>query len=261
MSTSIYYFTGTGNSLKISKDLASKMEDAQLIPMTTAIRTGVILDADSIALVFPVYMFGLPRIVSEFVRKLSKQMKNKYIIALAVNGGTFAGTLLSLKRKLKAKGVKLSAGYSVITPSNFIVEFTTEEEEIVSLFHELEKKIDEIASVIKSKETHEVDRGNRKDCIIKTGILNKVLSLLIPVMDLTFQTNKTACTSCSICSKVCPVDNIKIKDGAPVWKHHCQQCFACINNCPKNAIDYLKLSVDKKRYHNPYIKLEELMKK
>jgi MinD superfamily P-loop ATPase len=45
------------------------------------------------------------------------------------------------------------------------------------------------------------------------------------------------------------------------WHHRCQQCFACINNCPCNAIEYLKLSVGKKRYRNPYIKLEELMKK
>lgn len=260
MSISIYYFTGTGNSLKISKELASRFDDAQLIPMTVAIRAGAIADSDTIALVFPVYMFGLPRIVRYFIKKLSHQMKNKYIAALAVNGGTVAGTLLSLERKLKAKGLHLSAGFSIKTPSNFILEFTVEKDEIVRIFEESGKRVDEIASIIKSRATSEIEKGARKDCIVKTGILNRFLAPLIPIMDTTFRTTGS-CTGCGICTRVCPVDNITLKNGAPKWHHRCQQCFACINNCPCNAIEYLKLSVGKKRYRNPYIKLEELMKK
>lgn len=260
MSISIYYFTGTGNSLKISKELASRFDDAQLIPMTAAIKAGAISDSDTIALVFPVYMFGLPRIVGYFIKKLSDQMKNKYIVALAVNGGTVAGTLLSLERKLKAKGLRLSAGFSIKTPSNFIVEFTVEEDEIVRIFEASGKKVDEIASVIQSRAMPVIEKGTRKECIVRTGILNKFLAPLIPVMDTTFKTTGS-CTGCGICTKVCPVDNLTLKDGAPKWHHRCQQCFACINHCPCNAIEYLKLSVGKKRYRNPYIKLEELMKK
>ncbi len=260
MSISIYYFTGTGNSLEISKELAAKFEDAQLIPMTAAIRTGSISEADTIALVFPVYMFGLPRIVCDFIKKLSKQMKNKYIVALAVNGGTVAGTLLSLDRKLKAKGLCLSAGFSVKTPSNFIVEFTVEDEEIQRIFESSRKRVDEIASVIKSGATPVIDQGTRKDCIVKTGIINKFLGPLIPIMDTTFKSTGS-CSGCGLCTRVCPVDNITLKDGVPKWHHCCQQCFACINSCPRNAIEYMKLTVGKKRYHNPYIKLEELMKK
>jgi ferredoxin len=260
MSMSIYYFTGTGNSLKISRDLASRFEETQLIPMTAAIRSGVISKTDTIALVFPVYMFGLPRIVSEFINKLSKQMKDKYIIALAVNGGNVAGTLLELSRKLGGKGLKLSAGFSVITPSNFIVEFTVDDDEIKSIFKSSEKKLDEIASVIKSKSIHEIDKGTKKDCVIKTGILNKGLSFVTPFIDIIFKSTES-CNGCGICTRVCPVNNIKLKEGTPKWQHGCQQCFGCINNCPQNAIEYLSLSVGKKRYHNPYIKLVDLMNK
>jgi len=33
MKTTIYWFSGTGNSLKIAKDLAEKLEDTELIPI------------------------------------------------------------------------------------------------------------------------------------------------------------------------------------------------------------------------------------
>jgi flavodoxin len=36
MKTTIYWFSGTGNSLKIAKDLAEKLEDTELIPMAKA---------------------------------------------------------------------------------------------------------------------------------------------------------------------------------------------------------------------------------
>ncbi len=260
MSIGIYYFTGTGNSLIISRELASKFEDAKLIPMTTAIRTGNIVDSDIIALVFPIYMFGLPRIVRTFIKKLSKQMRGKHIVALAINGGTVAGTLLSLKRKLKSKGLHLSSGFSVITPSNFIVEFVVEDEEVHRIFDHSKKRVDEIASLIKLKESNNIDCGTPKESFIKTEIINRCLSPLIPIMDITFHSTD-ACSSCNLCSRVCPVDNITLKNGVPKWHHHCQQCFACINSCPGNAIEYMKLTEGKKRYHNPYIKPADLMKK
>lgn len=260
MRVNIFYFTGTGNSLKISKELALRLKDAEITPMAAAIRSGVISDSKIIVLVFPVYMFGLPRIVNYFIKKFAKQMKNKYIVAIAANGGTVAGTLVLLDKKLKSKGLYLSAGFSVKTPSNFILEFTLEEDEVLHIIEEADQKVDEIATAIQAEEILPLDRGTRKDCIVKTGILNRFLSILIPVMDLSFKSTD-ACISCGICEKVCPVDNITLKNGIPKWHHHCEQCFACINNCPNNAIEYMNLSAGKKRYHNPYIKLQELMKK
>ena len=55
MKTAIYYFSGTGNSLKVAQDLVEKLEDTELRPIakiwkeknleSTSENTGFIFDA------------------------------------------------------------------------------------------------------------------------------------------------------------------------------------------------------------------------
>lgn len=58
---------------------------------------------------------------------------------------------------------------------------------------------------------------------------------LIPVSDRAF-TVSAAYNGCGICARVCPVDNIEMADGRPVWQNRCENCLACVNWCPREAI-------------------------
>ena len=50
------------------------------------------------------------------------------------------------------------------------------------------------------------------------------------------RTNKN-CTSCGLCEKTCPVNNIFInKDGKVKFSKHCIMCTRCAFNCPNNAV-------------------------
>ena len=59
------------------------------------------------------------------------------------------------------------------------------------------------------------------------------------------------CIACGKCATVCPLANITLQDGKPVWGEHCTHCMACINLCPKEAIEYGKKTHGKLRYHGP----------
>ena len=38
----------------------------------------------------------------------------------------------------------------------------------------------------------------------------------------------------------CPLNNIRLENGKPVWGKHCTHCMACICDCPKEAIEYIE---------------------
>jgi flavodoxin len=55
MNIEIYYFTGTGNSLAVARDIALKT-DGKLIPIPSVMDKEIIkTDADVIGIVFPTY--------------------------------------------------------------------------------------------------------------------------------------------------------------------------------------------------------------
>jgi ferredoxin len=56
------------------------------------------------------------------------------------------------------------------------------------------------------------------------------------------------CIGCGKCVELCPLNNIHLTAGKPVWGNHCTHCMACICDCPSEAIEYGKHSIGKTRY-------------
>ncbi len=64
METTIYYFTGTGNSLQIAKNVRDKLEDCKLIPIVKVWQIkDLTATCEKVGFVFPLYWSGLPKIV------------------------------------------------------------------------------------------------------------------------------------------------------------------------------------------------------
>jgi ferredoxin len=257
MKTTIFYFTGTGNSLKIAKDIASQLGDTVLVPVQRAMTGTVDLSADRIGLVFPVYMGGMPAIIAEFAKKM-KTGKGKYVFAVANFGGMSGSTLVHLAAALKRQGTPLNAGFGVKMPGNYIPFYgAITEQKQKQVFEKAAEKVTSIVCCIRKGNSHKPETGG----FAVNAIYSTIHALCMPHihrMDKSF-TVLEKCNSCGICGKVCPVKNIAMENGKPVWLGKCEQCMACIQFCPVEAIQYGKKTGNRRRYHHPDILLSELL--
>lgn len=259
MKTSIFYFSATGNCLKVTRDLARELGDAELINIAKVNDSQIILTADRVGIIFPVYMFGMPLIVSRFIKKL-KADKDKYIFAIATCGGKAANSLGQTEKELEAIGLKLSAGFIIKMPGNYIPLYgALPESKQQEMFSKEAGRIKEIGKIVRTALLMEIE----KDLSVYRGLFSwiyKIGSKKIPAMDSGFWVNEK-CNSCGSCVRVCPVENIELIEGKPRWFHKCEQCMACLQWCPQEAIQYGKKTTGRKRYHNPETKLQDLLLK
>ncbi len=239
------------------KKLSPALGNTELIPMTSKKESIISLNAERVGLIFPVHMWGLPLHVIDFVRRLSADHA-KYYFALAVNAGQVAATLVQLKKMLQEKEINLSAGFSICLPSNYIpwggaIALEKQQER----FSDSLNKIKFISELVRAKEARTPEKGPSWQNVFFSA-LYKMGSPRIPGMDKSFWVD-AKCSGCKICEKICPTKNIIMSDGKPTWHHHCEQCLACIQWCPEEAIQYGKNTATKKRYHHPEIKLPEML--
>ena len=96
-------------------------------------------------------------------------------------------------------------------------------------------------------------RHNLYDCFM-SGSVNSLFYHFFVKAD-AFKVNNT-CIGCNQCVKKCPLNNIQLIDGKPVWGKNCTHCMACICYCPQEAIEYGKKSVGKTRYHFEQLKIK-----
>ncbi len=272
MGTVIYYFSGTGNSLTVAKDIAEEIGGI-LIPVASLLDKKMITpDADVIGIVFPVYYGELPIIVKEFAEKL-KNIHQKYVFAVCTYGGAAMSSLRILRSIIRSNGGELSSAYGVHMPQN---SFYKPRENHQKIYFAWKKKLELIVNNTKTK-AKGVFYSNivlellliliqpifirpicKKSFIKQTNMpADSKIEELVRKLDIGFYTNEK-CSGCGICSKVCPVSNIKIIYNKPTWLHHCETCLACYNWCPNKAIQGGITSKDY-YYRHPEITISEII--
>ena len=81
----IYYFSGTGNSLYLTKHLAKEF-DAKILPMTKNDKS----EAARVGFVFPMYYSNMPLIVADFIQSFDFT-EVEYIFAICCRGAPAGG--------------------------------------------------------------------------------------------------------------------------------------------------------------------------
>jgi ferredoxin len=262
----IYYFSGTGNSLFVAREIRKGIPGADLIPMNFfADSAAVIPESERIGFVFPIHGFSLPCIVTNFIRKLCLA-STKYIFAVATRGGSPTNALKDVDSLLKKKGKRLSSFFYVNMPNNsyFIHDLNTPDE----MNGKLKNAAAEVAKII-----NEINNGGNR--IDKDRELNFVQSVIFRILHSFFNGTRylgfenafyvdSTCTGCRICESVCPSGKITLVDERPSWQKQtrCHVCLACVGYCPVKAVHNGKLKVSRTcpdgRYHNPYVTADQI---
>jgi len=257
MKTKVFYFSATGNSLKAARDLALALGDTELVAIPHALKTKIDLSPDRIGLVFPVYAWGLPLMVVDFIKKIPPNIKNKYFFAVTTCGGSIGNTLIQLKNLFAEKGIELNAGFKIQMPGNYVPLYDIcPQEKQDRIFGNEKKKINDVSKMIKDEKKH-IDTGSPFTNWFLSGIIYPLFASHVKKSDKDFWVTDL-CNACGVCRKVCPAGNIEIKLNKPVWLHKCEQCLACLHWCPEKAVQFGKATLKRKRYHHPEIKLSDM---
>ena len=244
----IFYFSGTGNSLKVSKDFAESLGDCECVSMAKlhTLSGGY----ERIGFVYPIYFCGLPGVVKRFIENLDiSENKDTYFFATCTAGRT-PGGFREISKNLAKKGGKLRYAKFIACYSNYVCMYPMRSDAKEKA--EAQAKATKQAALdIQTKSESEIP----KDSIL--SFANGWLIKNAATKD-RFYSVSDACDGCGICSKVCPVDNIKM-ENKPIFLHHCEQCVACIQWCPKQAINYKNKTQNRGRYHHPDITVADMI--
>ncbi len=263
MGVEIYYFSGTGNSLHVARELQKRIPETTLIPIIGSLKKGKMESkAEIVGIVFPIHAHTFPWVVKEFLKRIDLQSA-AYIFAVS-NRECADKVFSDMNKILKKRNFKLSASFSVNTPVNFIPIFAiSSEEEVKRLEGALQKRLDIIQKIISNKKVHHENTG---------GVIKVLAKTLLRMSTFIFQKTgyfglqksfyaNDKCTGCGTCESICLSNNIELIDNKPAWNNNitCVYCFACISYCPSMAIQARRKRTKKKgRYHHPLIKAKDI---
>jgi ferredoxin len=248
----IFYFTGTGNSLKAAKDISKCLDDSKVISMTSFRDYTLLNDVERIGFVFPVYG-ALPNFVNKFISGIKfPNNKNIYYFTIVTCGHFKWNSIAIVNEKLKEKGIILNAGYHVKMVANAISAYNIPDK-LEKIHKKSQTRINFIAEKIKQKEHTKIPSIN------PLFFWQEKFLQSLPVMDRDFKVSSD-CKGCGICAQVCPVKNIEIVNGRHLFNHNCEQCLACIHHCPSKVINYKNKTQNRKRYINPDVTTGEIIK-
>ena len=215
----IFCFSGTGNSRYIARRFAEALKDT-VVDLNAKIKAqdnSLIQTGKDVIIVVPTYAWRIPRVVSKYNRHLAEQMKLRYM-----------GTA------------------QVVMPENYIAMFgVPEAEEAVKIVEKANPDIEAAIASIKVGQEFSAPRNNMYDHIM-SELVNPIFYQLIVKADSFYASE--ICIGCGQCALKCPLNNVQLRNGKPVWGKKCTHCMACICYCPTKAIEYGKKSRGKPRY-------------
>ena len=244
----ILYFSGTGNSKYVAKRIADALGD-EIVNLNDRIKasdTSPVEIGERVIIVTPTYAWRIPRVVRDWL--LKTELRGAKQAWFVMTCGSEIGNASKYNRDLCVeKGLACMGTAQIVMPENYIAMFSAPQtDEARKVVAKAEPSIERAIAAIQRNQPFAPTRNNLYDRFM-SGSVNPIFYKCFVKADAF--TVSSACIGCGQCAKRCPINNVTLKDGKPVWGKNCTHCMACICYCPVSAIEYGKKSVGQPRYH------------
>jgi len=231
----IFYFTGTGNSLFAARKIGDAT-GAKIVSIPQVAHEKQAYADDVIGFVYPQYANGLPKMVRRFI--LENSFEADYIFAVNLYSFIHINSLGEIAGLLP-----LDYGVYLKTPNNFIHLFNSPKNPAAALAKS-EARLDRIILDITNRKRKAV--RPRKSVGNATKYFGEAKFKLTD-----------SCEKCGTCVKTCPSGNITLDEGLQ-FGNRCELCYACLNLCPIHAIYSSDATLKRRQYRNPVITADEI---
>ena len=244
----ILCFSGTGNSKYVAQRIADALGD-EIVNLNDRIKasdTSSIETGERVIIVTPTYAWRIPRVVRDCLLKTELRGAKKMWFVMTC--GSEIGDANKYNCELCAeKAISCMGTAQIVMPENYIAMFSAPQaDKARQIVAQAEPDIDRAIAAIQANQPFAPTRNNLYDRFM-SGPVNPIFYKFF--VKANAFTASSACIGCGQCAKRCPMNNVTLKDGKPVWGRNCTHCMACICYCPVSAIEYGKKSVGQPRYH------------
>lgn len=247
----VFYFTATGNSLYVAKQLEEKP-----VSIAQAIHDKKRMYQDEqIGIVCPVFGHEVPELVREFLEQSTFETKYFYIIL--TYGNRHGGASELAEKMLKEIGISPSYINVLLMVDNYLPAFDMNEQKKID--KKVEAHIKDIQEDIKNSRLY-ISPVTEKDREVHREYLAKRASMPENIFSNIYHITED-CIGCEICTKICPKQCFTMSGQKSVWHSEgCICCMACVHACPMMAIQLNIHEKNKKaRYRNEHISICEIV--
>ena len=241
----VFYFTATGNSLAVAKAIGGALHS---IPQV--IGEAKRYQDDAIGVVFPVYNWGLPRMVRRFLQGTA--FDAPYTFAIGTYGFAY-GKCMENIQSIVSRPFDYTA--SIRMADNFIPGFDQRKEAADFGRRNVHENLMRIAAEVNDR-TRSLDHAHPLQKLVHPLIAASAAKNTDSDTAKRFCIDET-CNLCGICARVCPAGNLTVADRV-YPANRCEGCLACAHLCPQNAVRVPR-EKNKARWRNPDVTLGEII--
>ena len=248
----VFYFTGSGNSKYVAETISEDLnESCVFIPdILDGNNTFDLFEGERLGFVFPVYSWGIPEFMVDFIRKVNVTNVN-YVYFVCTCGDDTGKTKEQFISLVKSRGWNVQLGYAIQMPNTYVClpGFDVDAKDVeLDKLNNADKRLSEVIGHIKNYDKDLFDTLPGTMPWIKSAVIRPLFNKVL-VTSRYFHTNNT-CKKCGKCVVECPMKNIILSpdNGHPIWQDKCVGCLRCYHICPTNSIQFGAFTKGKGQY-------------